>query len=87
MAGQAPHPVYDSWLDEGFHFFVFQLAEATSTAPAAGAGVAVFAMHPDQQEPVSAVTVVPTADGAQAEITDLREPGGSYTASLPGPTN
>jgi hypothetical protein len=84
LAGKAPHPVFDSWLDDGFHFFVFQLAQTNSTAAAAGAGVAVFAMHPDQAEPVSAVTVVPTETGAHAEITDLRE-GGSYTAPLPEP--
>jgi hypothetical protein len=39
-------------------------------------------MHPDQAEPVSAVTVVPTETGGHAEITDLRE-GGSYVAPLP----
>jgi hypothetical protein len=80
LAGHAPHPVYDSWLDEGFHFFVFLLAPV-SGEHVADAGVAVFAMHPDQAEPVSAVTVVPAENGA-AEVTDLRE-GGSYTAPLP----
>lgn len=79
LAGSAPHPVFDSWLDEGFHFFVFQLGGTS----AATAGVAVFAMHPEQSEPVSAVTVVPTPDGAHAEVTDLKE-GGSYTTPLPG---
>jgi hypothetical protein len=69
--------VYDSWLDDGFHFFVFVLAAKRE----GDAGVAVFAMHPSQAEPVSAVTVAPTGDGS-AEVTDLRE-GGSYTAPLP----
>jgi hypothetical protein len=82
LAGRAPHPVYDSWLDDGFHFFVFLLAPDENTDAAATAGVAVFAMHPDQTEPVSAVTVVPTETDGHAEITDLRE-GGSYVAPLP----
>jgi hypothetical protein len=84
LAGRAPHPVYDSWLDEGFHFFAFLLA-ADAEAPERDTGVAVFAMHPTQVEPVSAVTVVPTDEGKQAEVTDLRE-GGSYVAPLPDPT-
>lgn len=85
LAGSAPHPLYDSWLDDGFHFFAFQLAPEPTPqgSPAALAGLAVFAMHPDQKTPVSAVTVVPTETGRHATITDLREPGGSYTAPLP----
>jgi hypothetical protein len=31
---------------------------------------------------VSAVTVVPTANGTHAEISDLREPGSSYVAPI-----
>lgn len=85
LAGQAPHPLYDSWLDDGFHFFVFLLA-ANEQAAASAAGLAVFAMHPDQTEPVSAVTVVPSETGRDAEITDLRD-GGSYTAPLPDPSS
>jgi hypothetical protein len=82
LAGRPPHPVYDSWLDDGFHFFVFQLAPRAETAGAAG--VAVFAMHPDQRDPVSAVTVVPTDTGSHAAVTDLRDPANSYIAPLPG---
>jgi hypothetical protein len=44
---------------------------------------AVFAMHPESPEPVSAIAVVPTESGAEAEITNLRPPGGSYTAAFP----
>jgi hypothetical protein len=47
-----------------------------------GDGLAVFAMHPEAEGVVSAVTVVPTASGDEAEITNLKEPGGSYTVSL-----
>jgi len=39
-------------------------------------------MHPDQAEPISAVTVIPAETAGHAEITDLRE-GGSYVAPLP----
>ena len=44
---------------------------------------AVFAMHPESPEPVSAITVVPTETGTDAEITDLRPPGGSHIAPYP----
>jgi hypothetical protein len=84
LAGKPPHPVYDSWLDDGFHFFVFQLApDPTPAGTAAAGGLAVFAMHPDQREPVSAVTVVPTGGGSHAQITDVRDPHNTYTAPLP----
>ena len=88
LAGKAPHPVIDSWLDDGFHFFVFQLAENEHPdgATAGSVALAVFAMHPDQQEPVSAVTVVPTETGGHAQITDVRDPSSSYIAPLPGST-
>jgi hypothetical protein len=82
LAGRAPHPVADSWVDAGFHFFMFGLA-ASGRSPQTDGGVAVFAMHPESPEPVSAVTVVPTESADHAEITNLREPGGSYIAPLP----
>jgi hypothetical protein len=84
LAGTAPHPVYDSWLDEGFHFFVFVLASNGNTESGAErTSFAVFAMHPESPELVSAVAVVPTESGAEAEITNPRRPGGSYFAPLP----
>ena len=83
LAGKAPHPVYDSWLDDGFHFFVFVLAPAQNRDGASGeGGYAVFAMHPDSAEPVSAITLVATETGRDVEITDLRPPGGSHIAPL-----
>lgn len=82
LAGKAPHPLYDSWLDDGFHFFVFQLVPEAGRV-ATQAGLAVFAMHPDVKGSASAVTVVPTEDGKQAEITDLKKEGSSYVAPLP----
>lgn len=85
LAGPAPHPVYDSWLDDGFHFFVFLLAlqPPSSDTPNAQPSFAVFAMHPDSTEPVSAITVVPQQSGTDAEVTNLRPPGGSYRAPYP----
>jgi hypothetical protein len=84
LTGSAPHPVFDSWLDDGFHFFVFVLAPAQDgRGAAAEGGYAVFAMHPESAEPVSAVTLFATESGRDVEITDLRPPGGSYIAPLP----
>ena len=84
LAGKPPHPVYDSWLDEGFHFFVFVLAprDRGDDSVSDANGVAVFAMHPERPDPVSAVTLIPTAKGDEADVTNLREPGGSYMTPL-----
>jgi hypothetical protein len=85
LLGKPPHPVFDSWLDDGFHFFVFQLRPGPGR-PEALTGLAVFAMHPDMEGgPVSAITVEPTEDGHSAEITDLRLEGSTYVAPLPQP--
>ena len=81
LAGNAPHPVHDSWLDDGFHFFVFALDSPEIASPQQ-ASFAVFAMHPDAPEPISAVTVIPTTND-EAEITNLLPPGGSYVVPLP----
>jgi hypothetical protein len=75
----------DAWEQEGFHFFVFVLrtadgADVTLPEPP----VAVFAMHPEVQEPVSAVVVTPSSDGAEAEIRNVREPDSAYTAPTSG---
>jgi hypothetical protein len=72
----------DSWQDEGVHFFVFLLnpvegAAAVSDDPP----VVVFAMHPEQPAPVSAVVVTPRPGGDEAEVLDLREPDSTYTAA------
>jgi hypothetical protein len=84
LAGSPPHPVYDSWLDDGFHFFVFLLdPQADDNGPGNQASFAVFAMHPESPEPVSAITVVPNDSGTQAEITNLQPPVGSYIAPFP----
>ena len=84
LVGEAPHPVFDSWLDDGFHFFVFLLALEGDGHDdrAEESAVAVFAMHPEKTDPVSAVTIIPTANGRQAEITNLIAPGGSYKVQL-----
>ena len=90
----ADHHHRDSWLEDGLHFFVFQLHAAGGGAagagtngaapgrPAAQAPVAVFAMRPGSTTPHSAVVVTPSSDGAEAEIMDLREPDRVYTAPV-----
>jgi hypothetical protein len=85
----------DAWVEDGLHFFVYQLhpAEGAATgAPGANGGapglasaqapVAVFAMDPASSTVYSAVVVTPGLGGVEAEITDLREPERSNTAPV-----
>jgi hypothetical protein len=75
----------DSWQEDNLHFFVFQL-RPTNGATDHGAEieppVAVFVMHADQEEPVSAIVVTPLPDGEDAEIRDLRTPDMVYEAPM-----
>jgi hypothetical protein len=85
VAGLSP---LDHWQEEGLHFFVFALRHGA----AAGEGgavvvakdveppVAVFAMHPREPSPVSAVVVTPSQSGEEAQVMDLRRPDLAYTA-------
>jgi hypothetical protein len=76
----SPRPI-DSWFDKELHFFVFQLHTVNGNANgAAEPPVAVFTMHPEAPEPISAVLVTPSPDGAEAEVTDLRQPERAYLA-------
>jgi hypothetical protein len=76
----------DSWLEDGLHFFVFQLNAVNGPwnghATAGEPPVAVFVMHADQKEPVSAVVVTPLPDSEEAEIQDLRDPDTVYEAPI-----
>ena len=73
-----PEPV-DSWQEDGLHFFVFQLhAVATAVDVASAAPMAVFAMHPPEQAPVSAVVVRPGVNGEEADVLDVRLPENAY---------
>jgi len=73
----------DGWLQEGFHFFVFELRMPDGSGAALPEPpVAVFAMHPEQKEPISAVVVTPSFKGGEAEIRDLRQPESAYMAPL-----
>jgi hypothetical protein len=89
----ADHHYLDAWVEDGLHFFVFQLRPEAALASVAtnGAGpraaptdgpVAVFAMRPDTASVHSAVVVTPDTTGAAASILDLRDPGQSDTAPL-----
>ena len=63
------------------HFFVFQLRPAEGSKPVPDdPPVAVFAMHPLESAPVSAIVVTPSGVGEEAEIMNLREPESVYTA-------
>src|SRR5437773_11361257 len=77
LAGAAPHHPIDSWADDGLDFFVFALR----AAPGASNGdvpLAVFAMHADHADPVSAV-VIPRVDDANAEVRWLLDETVPYT--------
>jgi hypothetical protein len=68
-----PEPV-DSWPEDGLTFFVFQLRPDEDAEVAIDPPVAVFAMHPELAEPVSAVVVMPGLDLEAPGIADLRRP-------------
>jgi hypothetical protein len=62
----------DAWQQDGLHFFTFTLGRVDgNSAPAAEPPVAVFAMRPDEQEPVSAVVVRTRPEGQEPEITPV----------------
>lgn len=76
----ADHHHLDAWVEDGLHFFVFQLRPADGAADEGDeAPVAVFAMRPGAAGPISAVVVTPRGDGAEAEIQSLRETEPPYT--------
>ena len=71
----------DSWLEDGLHFFVFQLLALDAWGgELPEAPTAVLTMHPDLDQPVSAVVITPK--GQEAEVLDLRQPELVYTAPL-----
>jgi hypothetical protein len=75
----------DSWQENQVHFFVFALRPEENTPAMSETPLAVFAMHAESTEPVSAVVVTPSPDGMQAEVRSLREPDSVYTMPLPPP--
>ena len=75
----------DSWQEDQVHFFVFALRPEENAPATPEAPVAVFAMHAECTEPLSAVVVTPSLDGVQAEVRSLREPATVYTMPLPPP--
>jgi hypothetical protein len=78
--------LHDSWQENGLHFFVFELHRDTQAEPGDASHleppVAVFVMHPESSEPVSAVVVTPLPGGVEAEVRDLREPDSTYVAPV-----
>ena len=75
----------DSWQEDQFHFFVFALRPEENAPATPEAPVAVFAMHAQSTEPLSAVVVTPSLDGVQAEVRSLREPDNVSMMPLPPP--
>jgi Tfp pilus assembly protein PilF/glycosyltransferase involved in cell wall biosynthesis len=73
----------DSWEQDGLHLYVFQLRPLEGAADAEPP-TAVFTMHPELTEPLSAVVVTPGRDGQEAGVTDLRNSAEAYTAPLVG---
>ena len=71
----------DSWLQDELHFFVFRLRPVDGAA-LPESPMAVFAMHPESRDPLSAVVVSPGPTGEEAEVVDLRRPDSPYTAPL-----
>src|SRR5438874_10913454 len=64
----SPRPV-DSWFDHELNFFVFQLQAVNGSAGhPAEPPVAVFTMHPEAPEPVSAVVITPRPGREEAEV-------------------
>jgi hypothetical protein len=65
----------DAWQQDGLHLFAFRLRpiEGDGTTPG-DPPVAVFAMRPDVQTPVSAVVARSRGDNQEPEITPLGEP-------------
>lgn len=73
----------DSWQEDGFHYFVFQLLPGDNTGdPLLEAPVAVFAMHPESTQPISAVLVGPLPGSEKAEVVNLRQTDQTYTAPI-----
>ena len=72
----------DSWQEDQVHFFVFALRPEDNAPVTPEPPLAVFAMHRESSEPLSAVVVTASPDGVQAEVRSLREPYTVYKASL-----
>jgi hypothetical protein len=69
--------------EDGAHFFAFELLPAhNSSSNVHEPPVAGFAIRSAESIPISAVIVTPTADGEEAEVVDLRDPGSSYVAPI-----
>ena len=61
----------------------FPPAPSTSPEPP----VAVFTMRPEESAPVSAVVVMPSANGEEPTVLDLRQPEHVYTVPVGDSTN
>jgi hypothetical protein len=77
-----PKPI-DAWQEEGWHYFLFQLLpENGQPASEATAPVVLFTMVGGDSAPLSALIITPSPSGGQAEVTNLSQPGSTYSVDL-----
>jgi hypothetical protein len=71
----------DAWQLNAFHYFVFALRRGDDAPADTGNPVALFAMN-GETRPAFALVFTPDADGGQADVQDLRNPGPSFKMDL-----
>ena len=77
----SPAP-FDSWEDEGLHYFVFQMKPEAGAAAGAEPSVALFTMRRNETDPAGALVVALDPGGDEAVLTDLRQPGQTQRVAL-----
>lgn len=73
-----PTPV-DAWQFDGEHYFVFELRPENDAVT-----FALFKMRWEDNGPLSALLITPTADGKHAEVRDVRRPDKVHRLLLGG---
>jgi hypothetical protein len=71
----------DAWQLNDFHYFVFALRRADDAPADSEDPVALFAMNGESRL-AFALVFRPDAEGAQADVQDLRNPGTSFRMDL-----
>jgi hypothetical protein len=69
----SPTP-FDSWEDEGLHYFVFQMQPEDAAVVGAEPPVAMFTMRRDDTVPAGVLVIALAPEGDAALVTDLRHP-------------
>lgn len=71
----------DAWQLNDYHYFVFALRRGDDAPGDSQDPVALFVMN-GETRPFSALVLTPDAEGAQADVQDLRNPGPSFKTDL-----